>query len=328
MFRTFRQPGSINQRGANAAPSKRAPHRPGRRRQKPTVEALEDRLAPAVYRVTTLADNVNPVDTGHTGAAADPFLAPSLRAALQSANDEVNHPGADTIVFDPAFAGATLNLSMIGDGTFGPSALLVSSIVTIAGTGQTITRGGATAFRLFTVSGTGNLTLDHVTVSNGLARGGNGGQGVAGGGGAAGLGGAVLNQGVLKVTNSTLTGNQALGGIGGRNGGAEIGGGGGGGGGLGDDGGGGGRIRSLGGVGGGGGGGAGGRGAGGGGGRGGSGGGGGGGGGGGDGGVDGGGDTRGGGRGGVGGGGGGIGTTGGFGGGFGGGGGGGIGNPG
>jgi hypothetical protein len=211
----------------------------GRQGFRPRLELLEPRQAPAVYRVFTLADNSNPVDTAHAGTLADPFLAPSLRSAILSANDEVNHPGPDTIVFDPLFAGGTFNLNFVGDSTFGPSALPISSVITIAGTGQTITRSGATAMRLFYVTGTGNLTLDHVTLSNGLAQGGAGGAGVVGfavvgGGGAAGLGGAVFNQGVLKITNSSLDANEALGGAGG---GGSASGGGGGGGGLGGDGG-------------------------------------------------------------------------------------------
>src|SRR5262245_40865152 len=200
----------------------------GVRRSRPTVEALEDRLAPAVYRVLTLADNPNPADTAHAGTAADPFLAPSLRSAILSANDEFNHPGADTIVFDPGIARGTVNLALVGSRALGPSALPVSSTITIAGTGETITRGVGTAFRLFAVTSTGNLTLDHVTLSSGLARGGDGGDGVLGGGGAAGLGGAILNQGVLKVISSTLSGNQARGGDGGTDISAAFGGGGGG----------------------------------------------------------------------------------------------------
>src|SRR5262249_40981922 len=120
-----------------------------------------------------------------------------------------NHPGPDTIVFDPGIAGGKVSLTLVGDHTFGPSALPVSSLITISGTGETITRGVETPFRLFYVTSTGNLTLDQVTLSNGLAR---GGTGALGGGGAAGLGGAIFNRGVLKVANSTLTANQAVGG--------------------------------------------------------------------------------------------------------------------
>jgi hypothetical protein len=56
---------------------------------------LEDRWAPAVINVISLADNNNPVITaGHAGTAADPFQAPSLRSAVTFANA---NPGDNTI---------------------------------------------------------------------------------------------------------------------------------------------------------------------------------------------------------------------------------------
>src|SRR5262245_4254743 len=51
---------------------------------RPTLEILEDRLAPAIFKVTTTADILD---------ANDGKL--SLREAITLAN---NHPGADTIV--------------------------------------------------------------------------------------------------------------------------------------------------------------------------------------------------------------------------------------
>jgi hypothetical protein len=134
------------------------------RRVRPGVEALEDRLVPAVYRVLTLADNTNAADTAHAGTEADPFLAPSLRSAILSANDEVNHPGLDTIVFDTLLAGGTVNLTVVGDDTFGSSALPVSSAIIIAGTGETISRGVDTSLRQFYVTRAGNLTLVRGTI--------------------------------------------------------------------------------------------------------------------------------------------------------------------
>jgi predicted outer membrane repeat protein len=56
-------------------------------RWRPRLEDLEERLAPAVINVISLADNNNPVVTaGHAGTAADPFLAPSLRSAISFTN--------------------------------------------------------------------------------------------------------------------------------------------------------------------------------------------------------------------------------------------------
>jgi CSLREA domain-containing protein len=168
------------------------------------LEGLEGRAVPAVITVTSLADNTT-IDGQVT-----------LREAIQAANTDTSvdgsaaGSGADTIVFAPALADQTVNLGLVGDVSIGPSALLVSTPITIQGTGQTITRTGAAGFRLFAVGGAGDLTLEDLTLSNGLAQGGAAG----GGGGAAGLGGAVYNQGDLHVFDCTLTGNQAVSGAG------------------------------------------------------------------------------------------------------------------
>jgi hypothetical protein len=72
-------------------------NRAARRRRRPAVECLEDRLAPAVINVISTADNTNPVITaGHAGTAADPFLAPSLRSAISFANNATD--GANNVI--------------------------------------------------------------------------------------------------------------------------------------------------------------------------------------------------------------------------------------
>ncbi len=179
---------------------------------RPRLRPLEDRTTPATFTVTTAADS---------GPG-------SLRDAIAQANAA---PDADTVVFAPALAGQTIALGTVGDTSLGPTALFVTTPVTVQGSGQTIARdrsGSAPAeFRLFAVSPTGDLTLAGLTLTGGLARGGAGGRGDVGGGGggAAGLGGAVYNQGTLRVFGCALTGNTAVGG-------ANTGGGAGGGGGL------------------------------------------------------------------------------------------------
>ena len=162
------------------------------RRTRLGVERLEDRLAPAVFPVT----NLNDTGTG------------SLRAALALAN--ADSTTADTIVFDPTLAGGTVRLRSVGDGSAGPSALAVTTPVTIAGTGQTIIQVGAIPMRLFYVAYPGRLTLQNLALTRGQARGGSSDFG----GGAAGLGGAVFNnQGQLTLDSCTLTGNEAIGGF-------------------------------------------------------------------------------------------------------------------
>ena len=189
------------------------------------VELLECRDVPATFTVSTLAD---------TGVD-------SLRQAIADANGAA---GDDSIVFAGAAVGGTISLLTMGGTSFGPNALEVTSTIIITGGGETIARGGAAPnFRLFYVSTGGNLTLSNVTLSNGLARGGNGGTNLArnggGGGGGLGAGGAIYNQGTVSILNSTLSGNTAQGGTGGA--GADtvgtFAGGGGGGGGMGGNGG-------------------------------------------------------------------------------------------
>ena len=153
----------------------------------------------------------------------------TLREAVNAANTDKPLPnsvlgecppgsGDDTIVFDASLAGATITLTSNDDTAFGPSALLVSSTITIDGSnapGLAISQSGTR--RLFYVNSSGNLTLQNITLSGGVARGFNGGRSRRGGagGGGAGMGGAVFNEGTLSVLNSTLTGNTAQGGHGG-----------------------------------------------------------------------------------------------------------------
>ena len=173
------------------------------------AELLEDRTTPSTLTVTNLNDS---------GAG-------SFRDAIAQANDEASNPGPDTITFDAAVGGGTVNLTTFIDpqtGTIaGPTALMVTSSVTIAGTGETIMRSAANAFRLFQVTFSGALTLQNLTLSRGVALGSAGG---GGGGGAAGFGGAIYNQGTLSIIGSTLTGNLAVGGA--TTGGGDTGGGG------------------------------------------------------------------------------------------------------
>ena len=116
-----------------------------------------------------------------------------------------NDPG-----YDAGTGIYTIALSTIGDGTFGPSALLIDKALTIDGGANkiTISRGASGSLRLFHINSGGNLTLRNVTVSNGLAQGGSS----AWGGAAAGLGGAIVNAGTLTIDRCTLSGNKAQGG--------------------------------------------------------------------------------------------------------------------
>jgi len=183
---------------------------------------------PAFYDVTTTADGAGTLTTaGHAGSQADPYQDTTLRGAIAAATA---NGGPDTIGFDSSlFAGgpATITLTQFSNNTsnpsedFGPSALRISSPITIQGptgdNGLTIQRSTANTnqFRLFyvynsTTPSSASLTLQNLTLAGGLA------QGFSGSGGAAGMGGAIFNrQGTVSLQNSTLSGNTAQGGAGG-----------------------------------------------------------------------------------------------------------------
>ena len=181
-----------------------------------TFFALTTASAAATLTVNSLADDQ---------IAADGLV--TLREAVAAANADSatdlgdTGSGADTIVFDAALAGGIIELDTAADTTFGPSALAITSDVTIDGSGApflVIARdAGVARLRLFYVTGASSLTLEDVTLAGGLATGFDGGPSHRGGsgGGSAGLGGAVLNEGTLTISSSTLTLNQAIGGAGG-----------------------------------------------------------------------------------------------------------------
>jgi hypothetical protein len=157
------------------------PGRPGPRRpRRLAVELLEDRLAPAVYNVLSTADNNNAVlTTGHAGTAADPFLAPSLRAAISAANA---NPGGNTINLT---AGGTYKITLAGtagemDNKAGEFAILpAGGDLTIQNTsGFAVTIDGNHLNRVLDVNPNFNaanptakftVTLSGLTIQNGTA---------------------------------------------------------------------------------------------------------------------------------------------------------------
>lgn len=187
------------------------------------AEPLEDRRMLAVVTVNTISD----VADGNTDSIMELINSPgddgviSLREAIRAANNDTNEI-SDMILFASSLDNDTINLSDADDMTFGPSALVVTSNISIVGSDapflQISRDNSVDNLRLFYVTGEGNLSLRDITLTNGMARGGDG-QSVdfsGGGGGGAGMGGAVFNEGSLTVFSSTFTGNQAVGGTGGN----------------------------------------------------------------------------------------------------------------
>ncbi len=171
------------------------------------LEALEDRLVPST--VTLTADDVQSLITDIKTANGD------------SANNYVINLTASTYDFTSAYSGDSNN-------AFGPNALpVITGNVTIAGNGAVLLRdaslGNNSPFRFFEVAGsqvaspsgsqstgaaTGSLTLENLTLEDGLAKGSSSGTG----GGGLGAGGAILNMGNLTVNGVTLEQNTAQGG--------------------------------------------------------------------------------------------------------------------
>ena len=119
-----------------------------------------------------------------------------LIAAINSANAT---PGGATITLATACA---YTLTAANNSTDGATGLpVITGNVSIAGSGATITRSaanGTPTFRIFDVAGSGTLTVDSLTISNGLMSS-NGSIGGAG----------IYNHGTLSVSRSTFTGNSS-----------------------------------------------------------------------------------------------------------------------
>ena len=91
----------------------------------------------------------------------------------------------------------------------------IVSNITIDGNGKSIDAQGNS--RIFFLNA--SATVQNVTLLNGLAKGGDGGNATAGGGGGLGAGGAIfVNAGTATISNVTFSGNNATGGNGGTSG--------------------------------------------------------------------------------------------------------------
>ena len=153
----------------------------------PQLTSLETRINPAPTATTFTVNNLNSSGVG------------SLAEAIDLANDTVNHPTNDTIVFasslftnGPATISLTGVLPAIADAT-------TAGTLTITGPGaNTLNISGNNGnFSVFSVASLGNLTISGVTVS---------------GANNSGFGGAFNNLGSLFISASTITGNSASGG--------------------------------------------------------------------------------------------------------------------
>jgi hypothetical protein len=197
---------------------------------------LADAGAGALWSLNAIGSGVATVEAGVISFPRRVRLLPFLPFTVVNFND--SGPGSlrqailesaifSSIVFSNGLFSTNsgvVQLATAGDTTFGPSAFIITNQVSIIGpvgsNGVVIARSnGAPAMRLFYVAPGGSLTLNNVTLTNGLSQGGAGGSGAqrgGSGGGAGGMGGAIFNyDGTLHLNNTTLAFNQALGGAGG-----------------------------------------------------------------------------------------------------------------
>jgi hypothetical protein len=151
------------------------------RRARLTLERLEERALPSNYTAGSVSD-----------------LIADINAANQAG-------GSNTITLTaPTTSPYVLTAADNSTGGANRVPLIKKSELTIVGNGDTIERStasGTPAFRLFTVASGGSLTLENLTLQNGLAY----------GSGAAAEGGAIYNLGTLVLNGATVENNAAVG---------------------------------------------------------------------------------------------------------------------
>jgi hypothetical protein len=171
-----------------------------------TFELLEERRMLATIMVTSLADDL----------AVDGQV--TLREAIHAAEDDISvdgstaGSGADIIEFANGLQGL-IDLSISNDTAFGQTALVIASSLTIRGNANGIALGrglDAPEMRLLLVTASGNLSLESLMLTKGVAIGAAGTENAPDGGD--GRGGAVFSQGTLSITASTLHNHRARGG--------------------------------------------------------------------------------------------------------------------
>jgi hypothetical protein len=146
------------------------------------LEQLEDRILPSSYAATTVPDLIGDINAANKAGGSNTITltAPTTSPYVLSAVDNS------------------------ADGATGLPIIAKKDALTIIGNGDTIERStssGTPAFRLFNVASGASLTLQSVTLQNGLAF----------GSGMASDGGAILNQGTLVLSGATVQDNIAQG---------------------------------------------------------------------------------------------------------------------
>src|ERR1019366_2607081 len=161
------------------------------------------------YAQASTSSCVQPLCVNRTDDDATAPVPGMLRYAVRSAADRA------VVTFDAALNGRVIELDRRSPGNH----IRVERNLSIQGPGANLlTIDGGNATRIFFIAD-GTVRISGVTLTNGRAKGGDGGAaigGAGGGGGAAGFGGAIfLNRGSLTLNGVVLSGNRSSGGNGG-----------------------------------------------------------------------------------------------------------------
>jgi hypothetical protein len=156
--------------------------RAGRRRSSLVLERLEDRTALSNFNAATVSDLITDINAANKAGGTNTITltAPTTSPYVLTAVDNTM------------------------DGANGLPVIANHDTLTIVGNGDTIERSTASGtpdFRLLDVAKGGSLTLENVTLQNGLAF----------GSGNAAEGGAIFNKGTLVLSGVTVQGNIAQG---------------------------------------------------------------------------------------------------------------------
>jgi CSLREA domain-containing protein len=150
---------------------------------RPSIEFLEDRIAPAQFTLTSLADDNSPgtlrydIAQANANGQANTIFIPGSLVSFFGFGGTIALSGTEL----PAITGA---LSIVGDRVNGFGGPITPFI--LSGNNQS---------RVLEVAATGNLTLDNLIISGGKT---------------AGDGGGILNQGTLTLKDVTVSANQAV----------------------------------------------------------------------------------------------------------------------